>query len=760
MTKYPVLILKKLVLFPNQEVKLELSNEISKKIINLATKNHNNEILVVAPIDVMEAKPLVSDLPNIGVIGNLKTVIKLSNDNVRVVIKGIKRTYVEKYGKYDKLKGILKATTNDLELPKLNNIEELAVKRKLRELIKTYIKNNNQVSNSILTLIDEDNSLDKISDIITSFIPLNLSKKLFYMQEINPITRSKKLIDDLSVEIEINKIEESIDEKVRNNFENNQKEFILKEKIKVINEELGNNNEKEKEILNYYERLNNLELDSEIKQKLTNDIKKLEYLSDNSSEIGLIRNFLETVLDLPWNKKSEEEQDIKIIKEKLNSTHYGLENVKTRVIEYIQMKKRNKNLNSPIICLVGPPGVGKTTLAKSIASSLNRKYFKISVGGLNDSAELIGHRKTYLGSYPGKIISGIRKCNANNPLILIDEVDKMIKDYKGDPASTLLDILDKEQNKHFIDNYLDIEFDLSNSLFILTANNSDYIPSVLRDRLEIININSYTIFEKVDIAKKYLLPTIYENYNVKDIIINDGTINQIINDYTCEFGVRELNRILDSLVRKLIIKKTMSKKIDLTKILGVPKYENVNEKLEEIGVINALGCTLMGGNVLKIECSIIDGENKLITTGNIETSVKECIDVSLTYLKSMKKEFKLKENGWKNKDIHIHFNNISVLKDGGSGGIAITSSLLSALLEHKIDNKIGFTGEMSIKGEILKVAGIKEKIIAAYNDNLEIVFIPKSNHYDLLDIPKKVSEKVKIIEVSNYLEIYKYLFIK
>lgn len=763
----PVMLLKGLILIPNQEVKLDINNKISKKIVMISSKNYNDELLIVCPKDQKEEVPEVTDLPFVGVVCKITSKIELPNGHLKIKVKGLRRVAIEEYSNNVNDSDILECSVRNIELPRFEEAELNAAKRKLLDILKKYIDLNPSISNSILGYLKNETDINKITDQIALFLPLSIEKKLEYMEEINALKRAHRLIKDINLEIEIILIDEQIEENLSTELEHTQKEFILREKIKEIKKELGDNDIKQDEIDDYLQKLNSLDLTQKTYDKILYEIKKYESTNEMSPEISGIRTYLDWVLNLPWNNKTTDETDIVKIRKSLDKSHYGLEEIKERVIEFVVSKKRNKDIISPIICLVGPPGVGKTTIANSIAKSLNKEFSKISVGGLNDSTELNGHRRTYIGASPGKIIESIKKCGTNNPLILIDEVDKMVKDYKGDPASVLLDILDVEQNKYFIDNYIEEPFDLSNVTFILTANDENKIPLELLDRLEIIKISSYTEIEKVDIAKKYLLPRIYKNYllKAKDIKISNDIILEIINNYTKEAGVRELNRLLDKIIRKIIVLnndnedlKITLKETDLKKYLGNKKFENILNNNVIPGKINGLAFTPYGGMVMQIESCMYEGTGKIKTTGSLGNVIKESVEVAISYLQANKDLLKINDYYFKTKDIHVHMLDGATKKDGPSAGSAITLAILSLILNKAVNNNIALTGEMSLSGDILPVGGLKEKIIGAYNSGINIVFIPKKNHNDLDDIPEEVKKKISIIEVNNFIEVYNNIF--
>ena len=749
----PVILLKNLVILPNQEIKLELKNVISGKAINESSSNFKGEILVIAPTDALEEEPTAQDLPKVGVIARIKN--KLDNDGViEVKLRGLRRVAVSKYFQ-EVNSDILYSEVMYIDLPSLVPEEENAILKKLVSVLKEYINVSKTVSNDILTFVSSNKDLNKITDAITSFLPFNITKKLEYMEEINPIKRAKSLIKDMYEEIKVAEIDNELEEKVDESFQNDQREYILKEKMKVLKQELGEDSWKNEEVLEYKKALEKLKIDKKIKEHISHEIDKYEIMNEASPEVSVMHNYLDWIINLPWNKSKKETANFDAVYKELDKSHFGMDEIKTRISEYIAIKNLNRNITSPIICLVGPPGVGKTTIAMSIAKALNRDFYKISVGGLNDSTELIGTRRTYLASAPGKIIQGLYKCGSNNPVILIDEVDKMVKDYKGDPAATLLEILDPNQNKIFTDNYIEEPFDLSNILFILTANNDENIPTAILDRVEVINLSSYTVFEKKDIAKNYMLPKILLDNMVYDskIKFSDELLCFIINNYTSEAGVRDLERVLSSLARKITINnvKVLNEE-RVVRLLGSPKYKSTEEEINEIGTINTLAVSGFGGSLSKLEVLTCKGSDKLTITGNTGNILKESIEVVLSMLKS-----KYKYN-FHNEDLHIHFLDASSKKDGPSAGLAIAVGLCSVKEGEKVPSNYAFTGEVSLNGNILKIGGLKEKLVAAYNKNIKVVFMPKSNSEDLKDVPKEITDNMEIIPVSSFNEVYTKLF--
>lgn len=742
----PILLLKKLSILPTAEVRLELNNELSQKIIEVGLNKFDKKVVVILPKETKEESLGVSDLPNVGVLCLIKSSIILPNKNYRVVLKGLNRVKINNYSNYRYNKSILVGNVKMIYIDNGESVESIALKKKLISLLKKYIASSNEVSNSVLSKIKEELTLDELTDIIVNFLKFPIDKKIAYMNEFNEVERAKMLIKDISIELEILSLDHKIDNEIRDSLEKEQKEFLIKNKIDKLNEELGVKNSKDNEISDYLAKINNLDVSEEIRNKLLTELKKYEYTPVNNPEISVIRTYLDTLINLPFNKSSEEESNLKKISEYLDKTHFKMDEVKNRIKEYAYFKEKNPNLENPIICLVGSPGVGKSTIASSIAGALKRKFYKISVGGLNDSSELIGHRRTYLGASPGKIMEAIIKCNTNNPVILIDEVDKIVKDYKGDPSSTLLDILDSNLNKNFTDNYIEESFDLSKVLFILTANDVNSINPVLRDRLEIIYIDNYTSFDKKDIAIKYLLPKICQKYSIKKINITEEEIVELINNYTIEPGIRELERLLDKIVRYMLIN-GIKKEPNFNVILGLPIKSNKEEELV-IGQSNIIGVSPYNGATVKIS-SIYSKD--MILTGNIGNNLKNSILMVLSYLRNKKY---INEDDY----FHINFNVNKYTLDGYSGGLGVASSIISLVSNKRIDKNICFIGAIDLYGRVLKVSRLRDKIITCYNNNLNIIYLPIQNKIDEEYIPEEVLQKVKLRYISTFDEVYNELF--
>ncbi len=762
-TNLPVMFLKEQILLPYNELRLEFTSETDKLILNTSESYHDSYLLLVNLSDPLEVNPTLRELPKVAILGKIKSKIELPNGIVRVVLVGIDRVEVLNYVENEN--NNFEAFVIPTKEYDYDSSEALALKRILLRNLELYIELSSYMSNNVMGRIEGINNLSRITDIIVDELPIDYSNKLKYVTMINPMNRVRAIIETLNKEIETIRLENTLEDELKVRLEQSQKDYVLKEKLKLIKEELGEFDLKDDDVVKLKENLDKMVIPNNIRKRLEDEIKRYEMTPSSSPELTVVRNYIDWLMNLPWYKNTKDNYNLEKIEESLNESHYGLFKVKERILEYIAVSKNTKNKVSPIICFVGPPGVGKTSLAKSIAKSLNKKFVKISVGGMNDDSEIVGHRRTYIGSNPGKIIQAMKKAGTNNPVFLIDEIDKLTKDYRSDPASCLLDVLDREQNSMFVDNYIEEEYDLSKVMFILTANNSNDIPEALRDRLEIINLPSYTLIEKLNIAKTHLIPKLLKEYDLKNVTITDEAINKIITNYTKESGARELNRLLSSVLRKIIVDKLKNKKDkyvievdDVEKYLGIEKYvTSKNNKITSTGVINALAYTPYGGEILRVSSTCYKGDKDIIVTGLLGESMKESVSVALSYIKTNYKLFNIDYKMFDN-DFHIHFESGSIPKDGPSAGVTIITSILSTLTDKVIDSKISMTGEVNLRGDILPIGGLKEKLIAASQNNINIVFIPKDNIKDLEDIDVELQEKIKIIPVSNYMEIYKKIF--
>lgn len=762
-TNLPVILLRGLILLPNNEIRLEFDNDLSKNIIDVSELFHDNMLLVVSSLNPLEEIPSETDLPKIGVVSKITNKIELPNGKTRIIIKGINRAHVNEYLNLKHPSEVLESIVTNIDEKEIDPKMEKIMINKINRELEVYIKSVSYISNSILSIIPNISKLSNLTDIVVPNILIDNKRLLTYLNEINPMTRGEMILEDIYSEKESFEIEKKIDSKVKKNMDDTQKEYLLREKIKVIKEELGDTSSKDEEIDDLRERINNLPADKKIIEKLNKELKRYEGLNQSSPELGIIKNYIECLLSLPWNNYTKDNNNLDEVLATLNKSHFGLEKVKNRIIEYLAVKINSDKLESPIICLVGPPGVGKTTFARSIAKSINRNFVKISVGGVNDEAEIKGHRRTYLGAMPGKIIDGMKKAKSNNPVFLIDEIDKMTNNIKGDPASALLEVLDPEQNKYFVDNFIEEEYDLSKVMFITTANSLDLIPEPLKDRLEIIELNSYTEYEKVDIAKNYLIPNLMYSHNASNIIFEDDSILQIIRNYTREAGVRNLERNLEEIIRKIITERLINKKNseiilnDVSKYLGNKKYCYGKVEQNEIGVVNGLAYTPFGGDIIKIEVNYYKGNGNLILTGSLGDVIKESAQIALSYVRSNAGIFGIDSEKFLKNDIHIHIPEGSTPKDGPSAGTAIVTSLIASLSNRKVDSTIAMTGEITLRGKILPIGGLKEKSIGALRSGIKKIYIPKDNLEDLSDIPDEVKEKIEYIAFDNYLELFRNL---
>ena len=765
-TSLPVLLIRNMAIFPWSEVRLEFDKDSDKKTLSLAESFYNNNVVLVNPKDLLEIDPEIEELPKIGVLCQIKMKIDMPNGKTRIILSGVNRVKIHTYSKEDNIYEAMISNTQDDEL---DSKEELAYSRALIKHVEIYVKEVPYVSNTVLDKIIGITSINRLTDIIALYLPLTFERKIEYINEISSTARVKMILDDINRDIEVMKLEKQIELEVNKQLEDTQKEFVLRERIKAIKEELGEGEDKDSEIEKLKERINNLKCPDKVKERLNYELKRYESSNMNSPEVGIIKTYIDWLLDLPWNNFTKDVKDLNKVRLSLDKSHYGLEKVKDRIIEYLAAKQNSDKLKSPIICLVGPPGVGKTSLAKSIALSMNRKFTKISVGGINDEAEIVGHRRTYIGSAPGLIIQGMKKAGTTNPVFIIDEIDKMTKDIKGDPASSLLEVLDHEQNSSFSDHYIEEEFDLSHVMFITTANYIEQIPYELKDRLEIIELYSYTEYEKLDIAKKHIIPNKLDEYNVdsKKITFTDDGILEIIRYYTKEAGVRNLERMIESVVRKIVKQIVVDKKKDdfliteknIFDFLGNRKFIDTSYKDNlPVGVVNGLAYTEFGGDILQIEVNKFKGNGAIILTGSLGEVMKESASIAISYIKSNSDKFKIDENVFKENDIHIHVPEGAVPKEGPSAGVTLTTAILSCILNKKVKKDIAMTGEITLTGHVIAIGGLREKVTAASRNKIKKVFIPKENEKNLEEIPDNVKGKIKFILVKEYADIFREVF--
>ena len=763
MKKLLVLVVNDMVIFPNNEVRIEYDNTYDKQMVDIVDLIDDNLMIIVNPIDEKDIS--ITSFPKYGVLGRLKLKMNVPNGKTRIVIEGLDRVEISSI-----VEDGYHYRANYKEIEEFDETEEdknyfnIVVKS-----LENYVTKVPYMSNAIMSQLNGVDTLNDLCDLVVSFLPIKYEDKKKYVTTINPIERAKYLIKDMNKDLKFIELEQKIENEVERELDKTQKEYFLREKIKLMQKEIGDTNNKDTDAERLAKKVAKLKCNSKVKEKIKRELDRFESLNSNSPELGIVREYLDWMINLPWDNYTKGTNDLTKVKSILDSSHYALDDVKDRILEYLAVKQNTNNLRSPILCLVGPPGVGKTSLALSIAKSLNRKTAKISVGGINDEAEIVGHRRTYIGANPGRIIQGIRKAGTTNPVFIIDEIDKMTKDIKGDPASSLLEVLDPEQNSKFSDHYIEEEFDLSKVMFIATANYVEQIPYELRDRLEIINISSYTEYEKLDIAKKHLIPKQLEEHGLTplQVQVSDDAIMTLIRNYTKEAGVRELERMIATLFRKIVKKLLLNNDVIfynvdneiLEEFLGKKKYFYMeNDKEDEIGVVNGMAYTVFGGDILPIEATLFKGKGNLILTGSLGDVMQESCHIALDYVKANSKTFKIDSKIIEESDIHIHVPEGAVNKDGPSAGVTITTTLISLLKKKCVKKDIAMTGEITLRGRVLGIGGLKEKVIGAHRANIKRVFIPKENEKDLDEIPEEIRNDMKFYMVNNYKEIYKRIF--
>ncbi len=763
----PVLVLEDVVLLPSSEIRMDFDTELEKKLFSLSESYYQSRLVIVHSKLDSSKKIDIDTFPNIGVVGFIKLHMDLPNGKTKIVVHGERRVKILEYKNGNP---VLEAEIEELDEEHFSDKEIQAYSRALYQKIDQYMEVAH-LKEDFMNALSQIENLSDLTDFIAPQLPIPNERKVKYLEELSCLKRSEMVLSDINQDMEILELERIIDDKLSYEIEKSQKEYILREKIRVIKEELGDIKDKDSEIDQLRNKINHLKCHQKIKDCLYLELNRYETMTPNAPEVVMIRSYIDWLLDLPWNTYTKDNNDLKKVKEVLDSSHFGLEKVKERIVEYLAVKKNTNSLKSPIICLVGPPGVGKTTLAKSIADSLNRKWTKISVGGINDEAEIVGHRRTYIGAAPGLIIQGMKKAGSSNPVFIIDEIDKMTKDIKGDPASSLLEILDPEQNRNFSDHYIEEEFDLSQVMFITTANYFEQIPNELRDRLEIIELSSYTEYEKLDIAKNYLIPRELQEHGLKitDVSFSDEVILTMIRSYTKEAGVRELTRNIATVLRKIVKEKMLEEGKDsyeitdynIEKYLGKKKYSWSDvDIIEHVGVVNGLAYTPFGGDTLPIEAVSFPGSGKIVMTGSLGDVMRESANLALDYIKANYERFEIDAQFFEKNDIHIHVPEGAIPKDGPSAGVTLTTTLLSLLTNTSIHTNVAMTGEMTLRGKVLAIGGLKEKVIGAHRNGIRTIFIPSGNEKDLDEIPQDIKNEIQFILVDRYMDIYQVLFKK
>jgi len=759
----PLLPLRDLVVFPYMVIPLFVEREQSINALEEAI-NLKSLIFIATQRDPGTEKPKLEDLYSVGTISKVIQIYKLPDDTIKILIEGLNRAKIIKLEEGD---SFLKTKLEKIKVKNDKNLKIEALIRLAINKFEQYLKlNNDKFQSEIMISLGNIKKPDKLADMISSNLILNIKEKQNLLEIFDPLERLERLISILKREITILKLEKKIQNRVEVNLEKFQKDYYLKEQLKEIQKELGDKEINISEADEFKEKILSLKLNKELEEKLIKETIHLKNIPILSAESGIIINYLEWILALPWNKKYKEKLDIKLVKKTLDEDHYGLLEVKERILEYLAVRKLSNKKKGVILCLIGPPGVGKTSLAKSIARAMDRKFVRASLGGVRDEAEIRGHRRTYIGSMPGRIIQGIVNAKSKNPVFLLDEIDKISMDFRSDPAAALLEVLDPEQNNSFSDHYLEIPFDLSEVMFITTANNEEEIPYSLRDRMEIINIPGYTDYEKIKIGQLFLIPKQLNNHGFKkrDIEISEKAIKKIIREYTHEAGVRGLEKEIASICRKVALKIVSSEKKKTIRItlnnlenyLGISRYKNNEvEKEDMVGLATGLAWTEAGGEVLSVETIVMPGKGKLTLTGQLGDVMQESGKAALTYARSRAAKFKIDKKFYENCDIHVHIPEGAIPKDGPSAGITMATSLISSLTEIPVRKDIAMTGEITLRGRVLPVGGLKEKILAAYQSGIKTIIIPRDNIKNLEDLPNHIKKRLKFIAVNNVDEVLK-----
>ena len=753
MTVMPLIPLRGLTVFPEMGLHFDIGRE--KSIVALERAMMMNQtVFLVSQKDAETDLPTVDDFYHIGTIAKIKQMLKMPGDNIRVLVEGVCRGEIETLMKEVPYFKARVRKLPEQQYPEGVPTDLLALMRMALQLYRQYLRLQSKEDNRYNSAASVKNP-GRLADVIATGMDVKIHDKQVIMAEVDPGRRLEKVCALLTNELEILKMQGEITAKVKEAVNKNQKEYYLREQMKAIQEELGNDEDIEDEVNAWQEKLEKVALPEDVQAKVEKEIKRYRKMPQSSAESGVIRSYIDWILDLPWNVSSQDNIDVVKAKEILEEDHYGLDKVKDRVLEYLSVMKLAGQLKGPILCLVGPPGVGKTSIARSVARSIDRKFVRMSLGGVRDEAEIRGHRRTYIGAIPGRIMSGIKEAGTNNPVFLFDEVDKIGADYKGDPASALLEVLDPEQNKDFMDHYLEIPFDLSKVMFITTANTTDTIPRPLLDRMEVIEVTGYTEEDKVQIADKYLVPKKVKENGLGDsnVTVTEAAIRTIINDYTRESGVRNLEREISNVCRKVARQVVETGKAEtnidvpeVRQLLGKRRYHyDKVEGVNEIGVTTGMAWTIVGGDTLFIETTVVPGNGKLVLTGQLGEVMQESAKAGISYIRSRAKELGINENFYKENDIHIHIPEGATPKDGPSAGVTMCTSVISALTSTPVHKDVSMTGEITLRGKVLPVGGIREKVLAAHRAGIKKILLPKENESDIDEIPENVRKQLTFV---------------
>lgn len=763
----PAVALRGMVILPGMVAHFDVSRKKSIKAVEMAMMA-DQRVFLTAQKDVEVEDPQSDDVYRIGIIAEVKQVIKMQNNIVRILVEGRERAELSAFLENpDYLHAeVIRFEEIEDDLPEE---AKTAMVRSIQETFSRYITVNPRMGKELVRQMEEITDLEKLMDQLANSLPVHFGEKQKILEAISLTERYEVLMALLLKEIEITALKNDFQAKVKERVDKNQKEYILREQLKVIREELGEGNT-ESDIDTFQENLKKLKADKEVKERIQKEIDRFKNIGSNSSESSVARGYIETLLDLPWNKASKDNKDLKNAEQILNEDHYGLEKVKERMLEFLAVRNLTSRGESPIICLVGPPGTGKTSIAKSVARALDKKYVRISLGGVRDEAEIRGHRRTYVGAMPGRIANGLRSAGVKNPLMLLDEIDKMSSDYKGDTASALLEVLDAEQNKKFRDHYVEIPLDLSEVLFIATANSVQDIPGPLLDRMELIEVTSYTENEKLHIAKEHLLAKQMERNGVKEgqLTISDGAMMKIISGYTREAGVRNLERKLGEICRKTarILYEGEKQTVRVTeqnleKYLGKMKYTfDKKNETDEIGIVRGLAWTSVGGDTLEIEVNIMPGKGEFQLTGQLGDVMKESAQAGISYIRSVSEEYGIPKKFFQENDIHIHILEGAVPKDGPSAGITMATAMLSAITKTPVRADVAMTGEITLRGRVLPIGGLKEKTLAAKNAGIKTICVPKKNEKDVEEISPEIKRGLEIVFVEQMKDVLEVAFAK